>query len=173
MSTRLVATTLTAACLSVVAAGCSSSGSSPSAVSTSPSSATPSRLSAAAYRSALHRVAQEEAAAQSKVQRAFHANGVKQVRTALASFGADQRHVAARVGALAPPADAVAANAQLAKAFHDNAAAIASLLTKLAPAKTVKQALTIIQSDQAAQRVGHEIDTALAMLKKLGYTSGS
>jgi hypothetical protein len=33
--------------------------------------------------------------------------------------------------------------------------------------------MTIIQNDHEAQQIGHEIDTALATLKRLGYASGS
>jgi hypothetical protein len=118
-------------------------------------------------------VAQDESAAQHRVQAAFHAHTVPQVHAALATFAADQRHVAARLSALTPPADAVAANRQLAHAFDDNAAAVRSVLRKISGVSSVRQALGVIQSDKRAQRVGQEIDAALGKLKKLGYTPGS
>lgn len=172
MASRRVSTGLAVGCLAALAAGCSSSGSSSAAtsVSTSPK---PDPMSAAAYRSALHQVAQEENTAQRQVQQAFTAHTVARLRAAFATFAADQRHASAQLAALAPPANAVTANAQLAHAFSDNAAAIGHLLTTLAPAKTVKQALAIVQNDRAGQQSGQEIDTALGALKKLGYTSGS
>jgi hypothetical protein len=130
-------------------------------------------MSAAAYRTALRKVAAEENAAQHKVQGAFHAHTVSQLRSALSAFAADQRHAAQVLGALTPPADATSANAQLATAFRDNADAISTMNTTLASAKTVKQALHMVQNDHAAQQVGHEIDAALTKLKKLSYTTGS
>ncbi len=169
---RRIATGLTATWLALLAAGCGSSGSSPASTPPTirPASAP---LSAAAYRNDLHQVAQEEGAAQHHVQQAFHAHTVTQIRAALATFAADQRHAATRLTALTPPADAVAANTQLARAFTANATAIKALLTKLNAAKTVKQSLSTIQRDQAAQRVGEQIDAALAKLRRLGYTSGT
>jgi hypothetical protein len=162
MSTRRIATGLATGCLAVLVAGCGSSGSSPA-----------SPLSGAAYRSALHQVAHEEGAAQNRVQAAFHARTVAQLRKTFAAFAADQRRVAARLGALTPPRDAAAANAELAKAFGDNAAAMQQLVSEISSTKTVHKALHIVQADKAAQRVGAEIDTALDKLKKLGYTTGS
>ena len=167
---RLAAASSTAVTV-LLAVGCASSGSASSAPSAA--TPTPTALTAAGYRAALHQVAQEEAAAQQQVQSAFHAHSVAQVRRALAAFAADQRRAASRVGDLRPPSNAVAANDELAHAFSDNARAVASLVTKLAGTKTVKQALGTIQRDRSAQRVGREIDAALTKLKKLGYTSGS
>ena len=130
-------------------------------------------MSAAAYRNALHQVATEESTAQHRVQRAFHARTADQVRSALTAFAADQRRVAQQLTALTPPSNAATANAQLARAFNDNATALESLLTKLRGAKTAKQALRVVQNDRQAQQVGGEIDSALNKLKRLGYTSGS
>lgn len=130
-------------------------------------------MSAAAYRTTLHQIASDEAIAQHKVQRAFTAHTVTQVRSALQGFAADQRQVAGQLNALTPPADAADANAALAKAFADNSAAVGQALQRASSAMTAKQALAVIQRDRSAQKAGHEIDAALAMLKKLGYTSGS
>jgi hypothetical protein len=171
MSLRRLATGL-AVVPALIASACSST-SSPTAPPPHVGGATPASVSAAAYRTALHRVALEENAAQHKVQAAFHARTVSQVRTALATFSVDQRHAAQQIAAVSPPANAVTANAELARAFNDNAVAINAILKRIARAKNVKQALGIVQNDQQAQRVGHEIDTALNKLRKLGYTSGS
>jgi len=171
MFPRTLAGGLTAASLVVLTAACGSSGSSPSGTPISRTTSPP--LGAAAYRSALHQVAMEENAAQHQVQRAFHAHTVAEVRATLTAFAADQREAAQRVAAITPPANASTANAQLAHAFSDNAVAIDALLTRLGAATTVKQALHAIQNDRQAQQVGHEIDSALSKLHKLGYTSGS
>jgi hypothetical protein len=174
MPSRRVLAGLATACLAVVTAGCGSSGSSTAGATVQPTpTPTTSPLTATAYRLHLHQVAQEENAAQHRVEQAFHAHSVAQVRADLTTFAADQRQAAQQLAALTPPADASAANADLAQAFNDNAGAIQTLLTRLPGAKTVKQALAMVQRDQAAQRVGQEIDSALAKLKKLGYTSGS
>jgi len=150
--------------------GCSSSGSSPSA-STPPIS--PSQLTATAYRLQLHGVAVQQNQAQHDIQAALHAKTVAQLRAALSTFATDESSAASRLEGLVPPADATGANAELAKAFNDNAAAIQSLVAELAHAKSVKQAMKTIQNDTAAQRVGAEIDTALKKLRQLGYTHGS
>lgn len=163
---RFIAPSIAGVCL-IVAAGCGSSSSGGAAV------ATPTPLTKAAYTKDLHNVAQEENRAQQTVSAAFHAKTVGKIRAALSAFADDQRQAAAQLDSLTPPADAVTPNAALAKAFSDNAAAITALLTQLAHTTDVKQALHMIQTDPAAQRVGREIDAALKQLKRLGYTTGS
>jgi hypothetical protein len=172
---RIAAASLAIAVLSACSSSSSTdTGSTPTATPPpSTGQATGSALTPAAYRQALQRIAREENRAQHHVAQAFHARTVAQIRAALTLFAGDQRHAAHRLTAFTPPANAVAANSHLARAFNDNATAIATLLTKLANAKNVKNATAIIQSDQAAQQVGREIDTALAKLKRLGYTTGS
>jgi hypothetical protein len=170
----LAAAGLVTAVLSACASsGSTGSGSTPAVTALSTGTATGTALTAVAYRQALHQVAREENRAQHGVARAFQAHTVAQIRAALTTFAADQRDAAHRLTAITPPANAVNANTQLARAFGDNATTIDTLLTKLANATSVKQAIAIIQSDQTAQQIGHEIDTALAKLKRLGYTSGS
>lgn len=78
----------------------------------------------------------------------------------------------AEVSKLSAPADAEAADAELARGEHDDATEIRALLPKLAKFKSVQQAFGYLQ------RLGHtkggqEEDEALAKLKSLGYTRGS
>src|SRR5438270_7900840 len=105
MPSRRLATVLAACCFALITVGCGASGSSPTASATG-ASPTQTPLSAAAYRSALHKVAQQEDAAQNKVEQAFHARTVPQVRAALTIFATDQRQAAAQLAALTAPAEA-------------------------------------------------------------------
>lgn len=171
MRRRLVATGIVAGSLALVA-GCSSSGSSGTPTPTSSSHA-PTPLSAAAYRQALHGIAQEETQAQARVGAALHATTVGDLANGLITFAADQGHVAAQLRGLTPPADAAAANAQLARAFDANASVTEALVARLVKAKTVAQAQRMIKNDKTARRAGTKIDAALKKLKELGYTSGS
>jgi hypothetical protein len=175
MQKRHLVATVTAVALATLSAGCSGSSTPPSSASTagSPIATAPNRLSATSYRAALHQVARKESAAQHKVQAAFSAHTVGDIRSALASFASDQRQVAARLQALHPPADAITANAQLASAFSENAMALQKLLTQLAGVSSVKRALSIVQNDKGGQSTGQRIDAALSALHKLGYTAGS
>lgn len=158
---RVAAIAFTSAAL---VAGCGSSSSGGNA---------PTPMSAAAYKQTLHRVSQEESAAQARLTSGLHAKTVLQLRAALTKFEIDQTSVAAELGTLHPPTNAAAANAALAQAFADNANVIHTLLPRLDHAKSVKQALTILQGDKRGQRVGQEIDAAIKQLQQLGYTSGS
>jgi hypothetical protein len=171
MSRRLLITSAIATGSIAVITGCSSSGSAPASTGAPPAASRP--LSTPAYKLQLHAVAVQESQAQQSVQAAFRAKSVAKIRTLLSTFATDQSSAAQRLEGLTPPPNAAVANAQLAKAFNDNAAAIQTLIAKLAHAKTPKQALQIVQGDKAAQRVGGEIDAALNKLKKLGYTTGS
>lgn len=170
MLSRLVSSVLlTAAC--TLPAACSSSGNSPGPQTSAPAS--PPRLSAAAYKRELKQIADEESGAQHAVQAAFRAKTAATVRHALSTFADDQQQVSDEVSAIVPPANAQSANAALAHAFADNAAATRAVVRQLAEAATAKAALEIIQSATGAQRSGHEIDAALGRLRKLGYTAGS
>lgn len=170
MLNRLVASVLVLyACVSVAACSSSTTPEAPPA-GTSGSS---SPLSAAAYMHVLKQIAAEEGRAQHAVQAAFHARTAAQVRSALTAFADDQQRVAGELNSTVPPPNAQAANAALAHAFADNAAATRQVAQQTAHAATAKAALRIIQGATSAQRSGREIDAALARLRKLGYTAGS
>ena len=170
---KLVASGLIAATCVISVSACSSSSNGPA--NTPPTTAAPAQppLSAAAYKQALKDVAAQENRAQHAVQKAFHASTAAAVRHVLTAFAADQQRVSAELRATKPPADARSANAALAKAFADNAAATRAVVRQMSRATTAKAALHIIQTASGPQRSGHEIDTALARLRKLGYTAGS
>jgi hypothetical protein len=132
-----------------------------------------SRLSASAYRAHLATIAKQADKAQHDVEQGLQAKTVKGLRSRLATFGLADQKLGDEVAALKPPKDAEQANAGLAKAEHDNAAAIRALLPRLAKAQTPKVALQLVQHDATAAKVGGELDNALSRLKQLGYASGS
>jgi hypothetical protein len=165
MRGSLVAVAVMVACASVLA-GCGGSGGSSSSTSSS-------RLSRAAYRSRLAKVAREAGAAQGAVQKAAsRAKSVEDVETALRSFAAAYDRLGNEVAALKAPQDAAAANAELAKGEHDDAAETRAVVPKLSKFKTVQQAFGYLQQ-LGHTKGGAEQDKALATLKKLGYTTGS
>jgi hypothetical protein len=155
-----------------VTAGCggSSSGGAAGNRAASPTAAT---LSAGQYRVSLTAIAKQESQAQQVVGSALHAKTVAKISASLTAFAADQGQVADELSRLHPPADAVAANAALARAFKANAAATRRVADRVAHTKTTRQAFRIIQHAKAAQATGKAIDVALSELRKLGYTKGS
>ena len=170
MRNRIVTSMLLAgACASLAA--CSSSGNATGPTTSPPGTTSP--ISAAAYKQVLKNIAGEENRAQHAVQGAFHAKTAAAVRSMLSAFADDQQRVSDELSAVVPPANAQAANAALAHAFADNAAATRAVVSRMAHATSAKAALHIIQTATQAQQSGHEIDAALGRLRKLGYTAGS
>lgn len=164
MRGSLVAVAIVVACASL--AGCGGTSGSTGSTSTS-------RLSKAEYRKQLAKVAREAATAQGAIGKAASkAKTVGDVQTALRSFAAAYDRLGNEVAALKAPADAQAANAELAKGEHDDAAETRAIIPKLSKYKSVQQAFGYLQ------QIGHtkggaEQDKAIATLKKLGYTTGS
>src|SRR5204863_2214283 len=95
---------------------------------------------AAQYEQALKGVSQQADESQGVIQKILHAETAAQVRTGLAVYARDHQALSDAVSQLHPPADAVAANQQLAKAFADTSAAIRGLLPRVAKAKSAKAA---------------------------------
>jgi hypothetical protein len=148
---------LTALALAALAAGCGSTG----------------RLSAHAYEARLATIAKEADKAQHDVEQGLQAKTVEALHSRLAAFAAADQKLGNEVAALKPPKDAEQANAALARAEHDNAAAIRALLPRIGKAQTPKAAVQLLQHDPTAAKVGGELDSALSRLQKLGYTRGS
>src|SRR5215510_16072393 len=89
---------------------------------------TSSDSSASAYRAQLRNVGKEYEAAQLA---ALEGRTVPQFVTVVTAFVAANRRIGAEVAALNPPADAEAANAELAKGMQDEAAELEALLPKI------------------------------------------
>jgi hypothetical protein len=132
-----------------------------------------SRLSAGAYKAKLATVATQADKAQHEVERALQAKTVAAIHTRLGAFATADDRLGDQIAALKPPADAEEANTALAKAEHEMAATVRSLLPRVAQANSAKAALALLQSDKRAAAAGQALDNALSRLKKLGYTNGS
>ncbi|HKC78381.1 MAG TPA: hypothetical protein VKB70_08365 [Gaiellaceae bacterium] len=148
---------LVLASLAVGAAGCGGS----------------SGASKSAYRDGLARIAKQSGTAHQKLEKgAPAATSVAQVQTLLRDFAAAEDRIGTEVSKLEPPNDAKAANAELAKGQHDDAAEIRAIVPKLSKFKSVQQAFGYLQR-LASSKGGREGDDALKKLKQLGYTTGS
>jgi hypothetical protein len=145
--------------LAVCVAGCGGSGS--------------GRLSSDDYKAELAKISKQSDAAHAAVeQRAPKATTVAQVQAVLRGFAGAEDRIGDEVSKLKAPTNAAAANAELARGEHDDAAEIRAVLPKLARFKSVQQAFGYLQQ-LGSTKGGHEQDQAIGELKKLGYTSGS
>jgi hypothetical protein len=130
------------------------------------------RLTQAAYKNRLAEISSQVNASHASLgQAAAQATTIAQVQAALRRYAAREQRTSDEVAKLKPPANAEAANAELARGEHDDSAEILALLPKLVKFKTVREAFSYLQTVSHAG--GHEQDAALKKLKKLGYTSGS
>lgn len=129
------------------------------------------QLSAAQYRARLAALSQREDRAQKSVARAMHARSVAEIQSLLTRFAADQQAVGDELASLNPPNNALAANAELARGFHDSAGALRPIIAKLRSVSSPKAALAL--TNRISPQSGREIDAALGKLKKEGYTKGS
>jgi hypothetical protein len=127
-----------------------------------------SRLSASDYRAHLETIANQSNAAQHAVEKGFQATTVPQLVKVLSVFGASEKRIGDEVAALKPPKDAEAANAELANGQHDTASELQALLPKIRRMPNAKAAVAYL-SKTPTTKGGHEVDQALAKLKKLGY----
>ncbi|HLY86743.1 MAG TPA: hypothetical protein VKO84_09610 [Gaiellaceae bacterium] len=125
------------------------------------------------YRSELATIAKHSGAAHRKLEQgAPAATSVAQVQALLRRFAAAEDRIGAEVSKLEVPTDAKAANAELAKGQHDDAAEIRAIIPKLRKFKSVQQAFGYLQL-LARTKGGREGADALEKLKQLGYTTGS
>jgi hypothetical protein len=130
-------------------------------------------VSKAEYRRELVKISKEAGTAHAAVERdAPTATTIAQLQAVLGRFASAEDRIGDDVSKLKVPADAKAANAELARGQHDDATEIRALLPKLAKYKSVQQAFTALQR-LSSSKGGREGDEALAKLKQLGYTSGS
>ena len=152
--------------LAVGAAGCGGDSGSGTSGSTS-------TVSKAQYRSELKKVSREAGAAHGAVEAsAPQAKTVAQVQAVLRNFAKAEDKVGTDISNLKVPSDARSANAELAQAQHDDAAAIRAILPKLAKFESPQQALAYLRT-VGNTKGGPEGNDALKQLKKLGYTNGS
>jgi hypothetical protein len=132
-----------------------------------------SRLSRSAYSARLATLGNEANKAQGDVENALHAKSVSEIEARLKAFAADDDRLGDEVSRLKPPKDAEAANAELARGEHDTAAAVRSVLPRVAKFTSPKAAIAFLSKSVGNAKGAHELDHALSQLKKLGYTKGS
>jgi hypothetical protein len=125
-------------------------------------------LSASAYRAHLKTIGTESNKAQHAVEKGFRATSVPQLVTVLTAFAAADKRIGDQVAALKPPTNAGAANTELAKGEHDTASEVQALLPKIKKMSSAQAAIAYL-SKKSTTKGGHEIDEALAKLKRLGY----
>ena len=131
------------------------------------------RLSSSDYKAELAKISKQSDAAHAAIARsAPKATTVAQVQAVLRRFASAEDRIGDEVSKLKAPSDAEAANSELARGEHDDAAEIRAVLPKLARFKTVQQAFGYLQQ-LGGTKGGQEQDHAIGHLKKLGYTGGS
>ena len=130
-------------------------------------------VSKSEYRSELTKVSKDAGAAHGVVEAsAPRAKTIPQVQAVLRQYAAAEDKLGNEITNLNVPADARSANAELARAQHDDATAIRAILPKLAKFSSAQQAFAYLQT-VGNTRGAQEGNDALRQLKKLGYTSGS
>ena len=131
------------------------------------------KLSSADYKADLAKISKQSDTAHAAVEQgAPQAKTVAQVQTLLRRFATAEDKLGDEVSKLKAPSNAEAANTELARGEHDDAAEIRAVLPKLAKFKSVQQAFGYLQQ-LGSTKGGREEDQAITQLKKLGYTSGS
>jgi hypothetical protein len=145
--------------LTLAAAGCGGSGGG-------------GPLSKADYQAQLTKFSTQVRTDQRTIAKAAQsAQTVAQLQAALRSFADSGDRFGDEIAKLKPPANAVAANAELARGAHDTAAATRAVIPTLTAYKTPQAAVAYLQS--IGETSGNkEIKTALAKLKALGYKTG-
>lgn len=132
-----------------------------------------SRLSRGAYRARLATLAKEANKVQTDLEKARQAKSVSEIEARLKAFASADDRLGDEVSRLKPPKDAEAANAELARGEHDLAAAVRSVLPRVAKFTSPKAAIAFLSTSLGNVKGAHELDEALGQLKKLGYTTGS
>jgi hypothetical protein len=131
------------------------------------------QLTAAQYRAKLARIKVEAAGAQAHVGQGLQAKTVPELKKTIDAFAAATQRLGDEVASVNPPANAAAANTQLAQGFHDISAATKAASAKIAKMKTAQAGIAYLEHASGPLKGGRELDAALAKLKKLGYTTGS
>ena len=132
-----------------------------------------SRLSRSAYSARLATIGKEANKVQVDLEKARLAKSVSEIEARLKAFATADDRLGDEVSRLKPPKDAEAANAELARGEHDTAAAVRSVLPRLAKFTSPKAAIGFLSTSLPNAKGAHEEDQALSQLKKLGYTKGS
>jgi hypothetical protein len=131
------------------------------------------QLTAAQYRAKLAKVKVEAAGAQAHVGEGLQSTTVTDLKQKVDAFATATQRIGDEIAALNPPANAAAANTELAQGFHDIATATRAASAKVAAMKTAQAGISYLEHARGPVKGGHEVDQALTKLKNLGYTTGS
>lgn len=132
-----------------------------------------SRLSQDAYRTKLAQVKQEAASAQASVAKGLQAKTLAELRGRLDAFAESTQRIGDEVAKLKPPANAEAANTELAEGLHETARATRDASKQITGLHTPREAISYLEHSPLNEKGAHQVDEALTRLKQLGYTSGS
>jgi len=119
------------------------------------------------------KVKAQAAAAQAGVAQGLQAKSVHELQARLDAFAATVQHIGDDVAKLNPPANAEAANTELANGLHETARATRAASASIAGLHTAKAAISYLEHSIANAKGAHQVDDALAKLNKLGYTTSS
>jgi hypothetical protein len=131
------------------------------------------QLTAAQYRAKLAALGKEVETAHVSVDGAMKKETAASLADALGTFANAHDRIGDEVADLDPPADANAANEELAEGLHGIAEAVRDLVPKVRESASAAAAVALLERSEATAKAGQEVDHALAVLKKLGYTEGS
>jgi hypothetical protein len=132
-----------------------------------------SRLSQDAYRTKLAQLKQEAASAQAGVAKGLQAKTLAELRGRLDAFAETTQRIGDEVAKLEPPANAEAANTELAAGLHETARATRDASKQITGLHTPREAISYLEHSPLNKKGAHQVDEALTRLKQLGYTSGS
>jgi hypothetical protein len=132
-----------------------------------------SRLSQDAYRTKLAQLKQEAASAQASVAKGLQAKTLAELRGRLDAFAETTQRIGDEVAKLEPPANAEAANTELAAGLHETARATRDASKQITGLHTPREAISYLEHSPLNKKGAHQVDEALTRLKQLGYTSGS
>lgn len=130
-------------------------------------------LSRSEYKAKLAALSHEAARAQASVQQGLRVKTVAELRTRLLTFAGASQRLGDEVAALKAPANAQAANVELARGEHDTARATRKAADAIAKLKTTQQAISYLQRSLGNAKGAGEVQDAINKLKQLGYTNGS
>lgn len=131
-----------------------------------------SRLSPSAYKAKLKTIARESDSAQHALEAVlgtdFQSKTSAQLAKVLSTFAAAEKRIGDEVAAIKPPANAEAANRELAKGLRDTDENVRAIIPHVENLPNAAAGIAYLHKTPPTNG-GKEIDAALAKLKKLGY----
>jgi hypothetical protein len=127
------------------------------------------RLSVAEYKAKLAELDKRETKVHAEAEKALKATDVDEIKSRLEAFAADQEKLGDDLDALKPPANAEAANAQVARGARLLATEVQAIVDTLSPNMTPKLALLVVENGLGRAKGSAELDAGLKALSKLGY----